>query len=402
MADRRRGGDGGEDGRELALLLALLTSPFDPARVTARLAGGVDWAAFRLLVRRHRVLSLISSRLEIYRRATSGLDEEGSAVAARLAEGARQSARSGLAQIAEAGRVAGLFDAAGIDHLQLKGAPLSTRAFGRPLLRDGRDVDVLIAPDALATADAVLRGAGYRRIEPSIDMGRLRRRLHLVHAHEYVFVAPSGVTVELKARLQPIARLLPLAPAALLARAVTLDVAGQPTRALADADLLLYLCVHGSRHCWFRLKWLADIAALSAGDGGRLVTAALATADELGIAVPVLEAAHLAHHRLGAEVPEAVLRRAEADPMVRARRAAVDNSIRLVGPGGDPHGDRALSRWRLFAEYRLRAEWSYRGAVLARHVLIALSEPGAIGKAYSALRTALRPRGTISAASDPE
>lgn len=31
---------------------------------------------------------------------------------------------------------------------------------------------------------------------------------------------------------------------------------------LGEKDLFAYLCAHGANHCWYRLKWLADIAAL--------------------------------------------------------------------------------------------------------------------------------------------
>ena len=36
-------------------------------------------------------------------------------------------------------------------------------------------------------------------------------------------------------------------------------------RTLGDAELFAYLCVHGASHCWFRLKWLADLNAWLAG-----------------------------------------------------------------------------------------------------------------------------------------
>ena len=32
-------------------------------------------------------------------------------------------------------------------------------------------------------------------------------------------------------------------------------------RTLGDKELFAYLCVHGASHCWFRLKWLADLNA---------------------------------------------------------------------------------------------------------------------------------------------
>ena len=38
--------------------------------------------------------------------------------------------------------------------------------------------------------------------------------------------------------------------------------AGMTVDSLTPEDLLLFLCVHGSRHLWMRLQWICDVAQL--------------------------------------------------------------------------------------------------------------------------------------------
>jgi hypothetical protein len=41
-----------------------------------------------------------------------------------------------------------------------------------------------------------------------------------------------------------------------------MSIDGQRVRGMAPEELLIVLCVHGSKHAWERLKWVADVAEL--------------------------------------------------------------------------------------------------------------------------------------------
>jgi hypothetical protein len=379
-------GSGQRDGQsaetpELALLLVLLRWPAAPEAVAPRLTTPVviDWPMFLALVRRHRVVSLVAATLS--KAETAGVEPgaEGAAAAATLRRHARALARGNLSQIAEAVGLMRLLAEAGITCVQLKGAPLSVRAFGQPLLRDGRDIDLLLESRHLPRADAVLASAGYRRLKPEAGFGRWSQALYQRYCHEYVFAAPSGVTVELKTRLQPAAGLLPLPVPDVLRRATVVEVAGARLATLGDADMMVYLCAHASRHCWFRLKWLADIGALLGGL--ELANGLMADADRLGLAVPVLEALRLAHDWLQAEVPEDLLARARGNRWVTRRRSAIRRAVTQLGPNGNPFAIPDFARQLERSEYSLRSNLAYRCALLEWHMMVA---------AYSAVR-ALRP-----------
>ncbi|MFZ0495979.1 MAG: nucleotidyltransferase family protein, partial [Methylocella sp.] len=219
-------GSGQRDGRsaespELALLLVLLRWPAAPEAVAPRLTAPavIDWPMFFALVRRHRVVSLAAATLSKAEMAGVELGADGAAAAETLRRHARALARDSLRQIAEVVGLMRLLAEAGIACVQLKGAPLSVRAFGQPLLRDGRDIDLLLESRHLPRADAMLTSAGYQRLKPGAGFGWWSQALYQRYSHEYVYAAPSGVAVELKTRLQPAAGLLPLPVPDVLRRA---------------------------------------------------------------------------------------------------------------------------------------------------------------------------------------
>ncbi|MGH6838667.1 MAG: nucleotidyltransferase domain-containing protein [Methylocella sp.] len=368
---------------ELALLLVLLRWPAAPKAVAWRLtaAAAIDWPTFLALARRHRVVSLVAATLAEAETAGVELGVDGAAAAATLRRHARALARGSLSQIAEAVGLMRLLAETGIACMQLKGPPLSVRAFGQPLLRDGRDIDLLIESPRLAQAEAELTSAGYRRVKPDAGFGWWSQALYRRYSHEYVFASPAGITVELKARLQPAAGLLPLSVPEVLRRAQVVVVAGARLATLSDADMMVYLCAHASRHCWFRLKWLADIGALLGSP--ELAHVLMADADRLGLAVPALEALKLARDWLQVEVPEDLLTRARRDWRVTRRQSAVLRAVTQLGPNGDPFAIPGFAKRLERSEYGLRSNLAYRCALLEWHMMVA---------AYSALR-ALRPAG---------
>jgi hypothetical protein len=93
--------------------------------------------------------------------------------------------------------------------------------------------------------------------------------------------------------------------------------------------MLPYLAVHGASSAWFRLKWLADFAALVA----RTAPAQLATiADEaprLGAGRSMAAALILANRMLGTSLPDGL----EAD---RATLKMVELATGALGNWGEP------------------------------------------------------------------
>lgn len=218
-------------------------------------AAGVDWPLVRRIARRHRVEALAWSALK-----QAEIDPL-PAVARALARAADVTARQNLQIAAESQRLKKLFEEAGIPILFMKGISLGALAYGTFLLKAGWDIDILVPPDRILDAAALLRESGYDPVTPAIagDLSPIvawhRGSKESVWRH-----AGRGLHVELHSALSD----LPLLPGigtdsprqdVTVARGLTL-----PT--FASDELFAYLCVHGASSAWFRLKWLADLAAL--------------------------------------------------------------------------------------------------------------------------------------------
>lgn len=246
---------------EFALLVASSLWPRRPVDrdiVRALAQKDLDWSVFEQMVLLHRLAPIVFHNLRDYAR-------EYVPPPAMLAL-ERHASNSGLAVfnvLREILRISDLYSKSSISLRILKGIPLGIVAYGDAGLRNTGDIDLLIDERDVATADALLQEAGYRRIEPlNVELTPRRFDYYVAHWKDFVYEhTDSGDSVELHWRLTRNRAM----PGARLTRAdsiscVTLGSRQIPT--LAFDDLFLYLCLHGALDGWMRLKALADIVAL--------------------------------------------------------------------------------------------------------------------------------------------
>jgi Uncharacterised nucleotidyltransferase len=249
---------------EFLLTAACCRWPPSPARDTAihaAAAGVTDWAHFLWLLNRHRVVGLVHDAL------VSGRIALPSAVAQELKSRAERIARQSLNLAAETVRLQKLFETAGIAALALKGIPLAQLAYGGFSTKHARDIDFLIAPDHAEAALQMLESASYALSLPVEHLNARQRRALVRYAREVeVIDREREVRVELQWHAVENPLLLQGVDAASPAQIVPLSD-GLSVRTLARDDLFAFLCVHGARHAWSRLKWLADLNAFAAASG---------------------------------------------------------------------------------------------------------------------------------------
>lgn len=334
---------------EFALLAAALARPpaaHHRATIAAAAAdpGAIDWDRFVALVDRHRVAAMAFDALSGLRGAMPD-----AAHAALRTRSIRDRAHA-LRAIAILDMVQTRLGEAGIAAVSVKGPTLGQIAFGDATIRQCRDIDFLIPPDRVEDVVQVMRGAAFHVVEPDdIDdparlalWRRLKKDMSLIHR-------PSGVLVELHWRLNNNPHLLPDAATA-SRRRVRIGAIDAVT--LGDDDLLLYLCVHGSKHQWFRLKWLADVYAILAqgGPDARARMAAHARAHGLG---------RVAQHMF--DTLDAVFGPAPG-PAGRggvARRALAGLSRRLIARAEEPEGSRFHGTAIAWGQLLLRGDRRY-------------------------------------------
>ena len=252
--------------------------------VTANLID--DWAAAARSASAHGLLPWLARGL-----SAAGMSDGPRAplIAAASASGART-----LGQVRRLGELWTLLERAGVPALPYKGPTLSLQLYGDVALRQSVDLD-LVVPFA--------RYVEVR--ETLVRHGLPPRGGHSPRQERTLFAwlghAPFGRGddfVELHWRFADRRFSFALDSERALARSRPIIAGGQMLPVMADDDLLVVLAMHGTRHLYERLEWLAGVTRLlraQRGEAARL----LAHAESLRARRMLAVSVHVAHRILG-------------------------------------------------------------------------------------------------------
>jgi hypothetical protein len=269
----------------------------------------------------------------------------------------------------EAVRLQDRFEQMNIPLPILKGLPLAQRAYRTISLKHGRDIDLLVPPEHAGPALRLLEAEGYALVDPAREMTAPQREAFIARGYEMELRhAERGTRVELHWRLSE-NRYLTSGIAA-FGKGQTVPLPGGMVRTLNDADLFVYLCVHGSNHFWFRLKWLADLDALIGAIDGLQIPMLYRHAQAHGAGLCGAQALLLCERILGRALPDAL--RGELTSSRRVRRL-VDIALRNMA---DPAAGDWPRRWsRQATEMGWRFLAGRGSGFVAAQCAIALTAP---------------------------
>ena len=111
------------------------------------------------------------------------------------------------------------------------------------------------------------------------------------------------------------------------ARTSSVRILNGTVATLSAEDLLLALCVHGTKHLWERLAWVCDVAALVNSHASLDWDALFERASAARVERMLLLGLTLAHALAGAEFPEEVRRKVESNEA--AARLASEAAARM-------------------------------------------------------------------------
>lgn len=363
--------------REWAVLLEC-ASPASDARRLEELAGSADWSRLLILAEEHGVLAHLAKRLH-------ELDENlvPAKIRRTLLERHRAQVFSTLRMTAELFRLLELFAAKDIPALVVKGPVLAMQAYGDPTMRSYGDLDLLVRQRDIRRATESLQATGYQAAVPlrAIDAGKI--------PGQYLFSKPDAkLIVELHNdfTLRYFPRRLPIED--FFARQIRVCLDGYEAPALSVEDELVLICIHGAKHLWERLIWIADVAALVTRQTGIDWARASASARAVRAEHLLHTGLRLAADVLHAHLPEDISAPVRQDAVAAKLVAAI--LCWLPAAGYAPPG--------LFqrAAFRLRMRG---GGVSAPAYLLRLSltpteedwEPGATEKRHGFLDALRRP-----------
>jgi len=221
----------------------------EKANVTDLLSDpALDWDYLLAAAKFHGLIPVLAPRL--LRQITSVPER----VRFEVQQASRRALEGTLALSGELVRVLRNLNAEHVECIPFKGPALAAELWENFTLRQSMDIDLLVRPVQVGQAVEVLRGYGYT---PESDWKRLFPR-----AVELQLKKAGMPPLELQWGIAPKCFAINLEIDACWQRAQRAEFGGQPTLAFAPEDLMLILCIHGWKHAWNRLLWIADVARL--------------------------------------------------------------------------------------------------------------------------------------------
>lgn len=244
---------------EVRLLLAACATAIgarDAELLPPLVADVSDWDAFVALAARHAVAPLVYRPLAA-QAASRPLAHALDALRALFEENARRN----LVLTRHLLDAVDALEHAGIPALPIKGPVLAVSAYGDIAARQFGDLDVLVPRRDIGRARTALAELGYRwaaALDPGPEQALMGADYHLALEHP-----AAGVTLEVHWALGRGG-----AGAMRRARwawrhAQRMPLLGRELHTLSREALLVYLCVHATKHAWQNLQMVCDVAAVT-------------------------------------------------------------------------------------------------------------------------------------------
>ena len=247
-----------------------------------------------------------------------------------------------------------------IPFVLLKGLDVAERYYTSWADRQSIDIDLLVPEAKLCEAERALNEIGFSAQSFQKIPQRCRLLAQRLRADLALERRSDDIHVELHYRLFPNPYLLPMSFAELYDRSVPLSLGHAKVRVFKPDALLNYLVIHGAKHGWFRLKWLADLDKIVPAMSDAEFQQATDFAARAGCERLLATSLNLLHRIYGSaptrtrapqfafDVDEKLL----AKMLIQLRRSEVRTAFRL----------KDLRHWldSITLDFALRRSWRYR------------------------------------------
>lgn len=253
--------------REIELILYCSRTNLDEptkAKIQSLVDGSLDWEYIFDTSSEHKVAPLVFNSLEqINTKAIppETLDKFGTFF--------KEITCRNLFLACELLKIYKIFDSEQIPMIPFKGITLAASAYGNLALRYFGDLDMLIEEKNLSRAIEIFTELGYPTPKQIAEIEE-KPFLRFSNFHESGYYKGAfdiidrkrQIALELHWTLFSKSFPFPVAFQDLWQRREYVELAGDKIPQFAAEDLLIYLCVHSSRHCWSSLNWICDVAEL--------------------------------------------------------------------------------------------------------------------------------------------
>lgn len=320
-------------------------------RLDSLLAQDLDWECVQRHVGEHGIEALVHRHLSRYPEAVP------SDVQDYLAQRAQQVAFRNLQHTQELLHLVQQLEEKKIPVIPFKGPMLAALAYGDVSFRRFIDLDVMVQRDDIPLVKEVLVEHGY---EPARNLDEKGEAEYIDSqlGYEFVHLGKRNV-IEVHWTFFYEIYAFDLTPDEVWGRHETTTLCEVAVRTLAPEDLFIYLCAHGTKHRWMKLKWIADVAEFVRSYPKLDWSALQQRAERLGCQRMLRLGCYLAHELLDAPIPASVLQAARGSQVVRSMGRQVCTDWLFREPEAPNSSELEVFRFHLKERERWRDRWPY-------------------------------------------
>ena len=236
------------------LLWSIRVDQAKDQRIEEILKAGVDWNYVRETAIQHGIIPLLYRRLKeemSHLVPSDKLEELRALFMANAVQNLRMTQQ--LTKVLE------LLANAGIEAMPFKGPALAVQAYGDLSMRSFCDLDILIHEKDFNRMYLAFEEAGY----PSDYPVNLRTEAKFItYQKKNLAISYQGIHLEIHWKIIERFLSVPIDMYQLWAESFPILLNGRKMMTLSPEDMVIVLCVHGTKHFWNNLKWLADLVNL--------------------------------------------------------------------------------------------------------------------------------------------
>jgi hypothetical protein len=281
-------------------------------RIRSLLKQNINWISLIQISSEHGVIPLLYNSL-----MSSFAEETPKEILEKLHDYSYHIAIQNTILSRELLRIVKLFESNSIDVLAFKGPTLATETYGNLGLRHFSDLDLLVRKQDFLAAFNCLVADGYQPayqwdfLDKSFEIEVRRKKSEyplfkgsiIIDLHQDLTVErffSSCVTFE-----------------NLWKNRSSVSFFGQTIYSFGTEDLLMYLCVHGSKECWRSLKWITDVAECVYKMHDVNWEYLIVQAEEKGCRRALLLGLSLANRVLGTPLPVIINENIQKQPIIK-------------------------------------------------------------------------------------
>ena len=335
------------EGRLLVLCARLTTNESIRVEIEDLVGGVLDWDLVSRLAKAHGVTPLVYRTL-----STICPTAVPSAVHDAFRRHIQVNALLNTLLAKELVTVLDALAAKGVRAIPFKGVTLAQTAYGDLGLRECADLDLIVDQASIPQARQALWSQGYQLTSQDMEDGQEYDEPY------HFFQKKNGiVAVDLQWIMARRHFGFRLDRSGFWDRLKPVHLPTKMVMGLCPEDLLILLCVHGSKHAWEQLKWTCDVAELVRRRPTLDWSRILFQADEWGCRRMVLLGLGMAKNLFDIVLPRAVLHEIDSDADIPILVRRMPNQLlKSSGEGIDEDCAEALymtlkdswwERWKL-------------------------------------------------------